>query len=215
MLSFVNKYAKNIYASQNGEEGILIECCKRLGIVKGHSVEAGGANGLFCSNSALLLKDHQWSGLFVEVSYDLHQQSKANWIDRPDVRHQCSKVDEKNINAFVDERCDLVSLDTDGSDYRIFEGMTAKPKIVIVEIDSRIPPDVDEFSAQGGSGFRPMVQLGISKGYFLLCHVGNLIFVDRQYKELFPEIDADPLEYPEAYFLDAILTGDRSYLANV
>lgn len=127
----------------------------------------------------------------------------------------CSKVDGHNVNAFVKDDCDLLSLDTDGEDYEIFKGLKAKSKIVIVEIDSRIPPERDEFSAQGGAGFRPMTQLGISKGYFLLCHVGNLIFIDRQYHNLFPEINADPLEHPEAYFLDSILSGDRAYLSHV
>lgn len=72
MLSFLNKYASNQYSSQNGEEGCLLQIVKRLGIVNGVSCEVGGSDGLFCSNTALFLKGHGWSGLFVESDYDLY-----------------------------------------------------------------------------------------------------------------------------------------------
>lgn len=197
----MNQYAKNYFASQNGEEGLLIEICHRLDLRRGHSVEAGGANGLFCSNTALLLKDHDWSGLFVEADWELHLQCKANWSHNPKVRSQCSRVDGKNINAFVDERCDLLSLDTDGSDYEIFQGLIAKPKIVIIEIDSSIPPNDPSFNSDGAAGYFRGVELGLEKGYLLLCHTGNLVFIDEKYKHLFPEVKSrHPLIDSEFYF---------------
>jgi hypothetical protein len=200
MLSFLTKYARNYFASQNGEEGILIEAIRRLDVDEGHAVEAGGANGLYCSNTALLLKDHNWSGLFVEGDYNLYLQCKQNWANYPNARSQCCYVDGKNINAFVDERCDLLSLDTDGSDYFIFDGLQAKPKIVIAEIDSSLNPDFASFNNDGGANYFAMTLLGITKGYFLLCHTGNTIFVDQQYRHLFPEITGDPLCDVESYF---------------
>lgn len=212
MLSFIHKYAGNVH-SQSGEDGIIQECVKRLGLETGHCVEYGGADGHWLSNTRLLI-EQGWSGLFVEISWDLHVKCKENWQHRQDVECICSCVDGLNVNTFVGADCDLLSSDTDGPDFEIFKGLEAKPKIVIIEIDSRIPPDKDEFSAQGGAGFRPMTKLGISKGYFLLCHIGNLIFIDQQYQDLFPEINVDPLERPEAYFLDSILTGDRAYLSH-
>ena len=45
-----------------------------------------------------------------------------------------------------------------------------------------------------------MVELAIEKGYFLLCHTGNLVFMDKQYKKLFPEIKGDGLKNAEQYF---------------
>ena len=208
MLSFLHKYAKDYFASQNGEEGILLEVCRRLDLEHGYAVEIGGNNGLYCSNTALLLKDHGWSGIFVEYDYNLYLESKNNWRDNGPffssgrrVRHQCSRVDGNNINAFVDDRCDLLSLDTDGSDYRIFARLKAKPKIVIVEIDSSIPPDVEGFNSDGAAGYFTGVELGIEKGYLLLCHTGNLVFVDYQYKNLFPEVKGrHPLIESEYYF---------------
>lgn len=201
MLSFLHKYAKNHVFSQNGEEGVIYECLFRMNIAnEGHAVEIGGHDGRFCSNTAMLL-ENGWSGLFVEADYNLYLKCKQNWQHNPRVRSQCCRVDERNINAFVDERCDLLSLDTDGSDYRIFAGLKANQKIVIMEIDSSLPPNVEGFNSDGAAGYFTGVELGLEKGYFLLCHTGNLLFIDEQYKHLFPEVKSKhPLIDSEYYF---------------
>lgn len=202
MLSFLNKYAKNCKFSQNGEEGILEECLLRIRNPKDdlHCVEVGANDGKFCSNTAHLIEQGA-HGLFVESDWNLYQQCVSNYKNNPRVRVQCCYVDGKNINAFVDEKCDVLSLDTDGGDYEIFKGLKAKPKIVIVEIDSSIPPDVEGFNSDGGASYRTMVELGIDKDYLLLCHTGNLVFVDLKYWNLFPEVETtDPIFESQLYF---------------
>lgn len=210
MLSFLQKYAKNVH-SQNGEDGIIEQCAERLELAgwlgrveseewsPGCCVEIGGNDGQWMSNTRHLI-ENGWSGLFVEADYSLYLKCKENWKHNPRVRSQCSRVDEKNVNAFVDERCDLLSLDTDGSDYLIFDGLKAKPKIVIAEIDSGLDPSFASFNNDGAANYFAMALLGINKGYFLLCHTGNMVFVDQQYKDLFPEIEGDPLIDIELYF---------------
>lgn len=202
MLSFLQKYAEAGRYSQNGEAGIIDEALRRIGYTKGHCVEVGANDGRYCSNTAHLI-DKGWTGLFVDANYDLYLKCKENWKHNPRVRSQCCRVDEKNINAFVDDRCVVLSLDTDGSDYRIFEGLKAKPKVVIVEIDSSYPPQIEAFNKDGAGTYRNTVQLGISKGYFLLCHTGNLVFVANEYRRLFPEIEGDGLINCGAYFNNA------------
>src|ERR1051326_290929 len=88
MLSFLHKYARNLFYSQNGEEGVIIQCVRRFadnGVLRsdsdGHCVEIGGHDGKFCSNTALLI-DSYWSGLFVDADYGRYLQCKANWGDR-------------------------------------------------------------------------------------------------------------------------------------
>lgn len=200
MLTFLRTYAKDIFASQNGEEGILLECVKRIGIEHGHAVEIGGNNGLWCSNTALLIRDYGWSGLFLESDFNLWRQCLDNWAGNPNVRSQCSEVDKYNVNAFVKEDCSLVSLDTDGGDYQIFKGIRSKPAIVIVEIDSSHRPEEYKFNPDGGAGYRPMLELGIEKGYFLLCHTGNLILIANEFREKFPECTGDALVNSSEYF---------------
>lgn len=199
MITFYNKYAANKVYSQNGEEGILLEVLKRLKIDKGTCIEIGGHNGKYLSNTALLI-DNGWSGKFVEADYDLWQACCNNWKGNENVKAVCSFVSEANINAFVDDECDVLSIDTDGKDYEILKALKAKPKVVIIEIDSSIPPDADIFNREGGAGYLPMAKLAIEKGYFLLCHTGNLVLVDKQFKKLFPEIKGDGIKNADEYF---------------
>jgi hypothetical protein len=199
MLSFLNQYAGNVH-SQNGEDLLTQEAVKRIGLTTGHCVEIGGNDGFWMSNTRYLI-EQGWSGLFVEFQYDLYLKCKQNWANNPKVRSQCSRVDGKNINAFVDDSCDVLSLDTDGSDFEIFKGLKAKPKIVIVEIDSSIPPDREGFNSDGGAGYFSMAVLALEKGYFVLAHTGNLVLIDERYRDLFPEVKSKhPLIDSEAYF---------------
>jgi hypothetical protein len=205
MLSFVQKHGYNVH-SQNGEDGIILECLLRMDYWPGHAVEIGANDGLWMSNTRNILERGasgempRWSGLLVESDFALYQRCVGNWKDNRSVRVQCCHVNGTNINAFVDDRCDVFSSDTDGADYEIFAGLKAKPKIVIVEIDSGYPPDESIFNRDGAASYRPMVELGIEKGYFLLCHTGNIVFVVNEYRHLFPEIVGDGLTNSELYF---------------
>src|SRR6185369_14316197 len=188
MLNFLHKYAKNYHHSQNGEEGILLECWRRLcGIdsaisadiapqdgtlplwmaESGRAVEIGGNDGLYCSNIALFA-EHGWDSLFVEADFTLYQKCVENWQGRYHVRSQCSRVDGRNVHAFVGDDCDLLSIDTDGSDYDIFCGMLARPKIVIVEIDSSIEPPSERVNSDGGVGYWTMTVAALERGYFVI-----------------------------------------------
>lgn len=199
MISFVNKYAENFTYSQNGEEGILQQALFRMIGRAGHVVEIGGHDGKFCSNSAWLIDNH-WTATFVETDWNLWKKCSENYADNPRVKCICSHVDEYNINAFVDDKCDVLSLDTDGSDYKIFCGLRVSPKIVIIEIDSSIPPDQWGFNSDGAAGYREMVNEARVRDYFLLAHTGNLVLIRNEYRELFPEIVGDGLENAELYF---------------
>lgn len=200
MLEFLNKYAKNIFASQNGEEGILIEALSRMKIVKGNAVEVGASNGTFCSNTALLIRDYGWSAKLIETQWALWKECSDAWAHRSDVKCICSHVDQYNVNAFVDASCDVFSSDTDGQDYVIFKGLKAKPKIVIVEIDSSFLPDNHSFNSDGAPGYGPMLALALERGYFLLAHTGNMVFVDNKYRDLFQEIIGDGVSNSGLYF---------------
>lgn len=200
MIDFFNKYGANLTYSQNGEEGLLIECLSRIKNINKVCVEIGANNGLWLSNTAMLCKEG-WTGKMVESAHALWRECVDNWKDyEGSVTCTNSHVDAYNINAFVGDKCDVLSIDTDGQDYVIFKALKAKPKIVIIEIDSSIPPTEDRYNSEGGSGYKPMAELGISKGYFLLAHTGNLVFVANEFRKLFPEIEGDGLTNYEQYF---------------
>lgn len=199
MLNFFNKYARNEVYSQNGEEGIIKEVLRRMKLTTGVAKEFGGHNGKYLSNTALLA-DAGWHVHFIEADYSLWQQSVRNWQGKDNVKHTCSTVGPENVNAFVTDDTDVCSVDVDGLDHAIFRAMTARPRIIIIEIDSSIPPDQDEFNKDGGSGYLPMLKLAIEKNYFLLCHTGNMCLVDKKYRKLFPEIKGSGIENLALYF---------------
>lgn len=207
MLEFATKYGFNRH-SQNSEDGLISEIVRRISAETDLSqcAEIGGADGCWMSNTRLLIESG-WRGTFIEANADLSARCVENWKHRPDVKCICAFVDASNINTFVDESCDLFSLDMDGPDYTVFAALVAKPKIVILEVDSCIPPDRDEFNSAGGAGYLPMLRLAIEKSYFLICHTGNLVLVDNKYRELFPEIVGDGISNANLYFNTSWIEG--------
>jgi len=200
MLTFYNQHAKNKVYSQNGEEGLIEEVLKRLNITTGKCFEAGGHNGKYLSNTALLI-DQGWTGKFVEYDWDLHTAACENWKHAKDrVKCICSAVDAANVNAFIESDTDVVSIDVDGQDLSIFRAMTARPKLVILEINSGFPPDVEHESQDKGCSYLTAAKAAIEKGYFVLCHTGNVLLCDKKYRKLFPEIQGDAIKNSHEYF---------------
>ena len=126
MLDFQRKYGGNVH-SQNGEDLIVSEALRRMQIETGKVVEIGANDGLWLSNSRHLI-EHGWSAVLVETQFELWKKAEANWAHRPDVKCICSHVDQYNVNAFVKDDCDVLSTDTDGSDYAIFKGLKRNPR---------------------------------------------------------------------------------------
>lgn len=182
MLTFANKYGNNCF-SQFGEDGILKECISRIGLIGGVSVEFGAPTRKYCSNTFNL---PDW---WVKHFYDI-DPSDPNVIKR--------EITPDNINTLPP--CTILSMDTDGEDLRLWQAYNGKPDIVIIEINSSLDPMKDHFSSLTGASYITMLKLGIAKGYFLLCHTGNMIFVLNKYRELFPEIIGDGIDSYSEYF---------------
>jgi|SRR5581483_1675055 len=233
MKSFL-KYAKNRY-SQNGEDGILAEIFKRLGIKTGWFVEFGAWDGKHLSNTYALL-EKGWRGVDIEGDKERYK----------DLRQAAKKFHGRltTINAFVSTKgknsldnllkatklprdIDLLSIDIDSYDYLIWQALkNYNPKIVVIEINSSIPlgkehiqPDgigYEELEKQGktaGSSFTSMLKLGHRKGYDLVAHTGNMIFIR---KDLMTKINLpqDELDNPNGLFLTDWLV-DRSLKSRI
>ena len=79
-------------------------------------------------------------------------------------------------------------------------------KIVIIEINSEYPPGIikwhsNEYSNVNGNSFSATLQVAKNKGYELVCHAGNMIFVRKEYFQLL-KIDQKFLRYPEILYND-------------
>ena len=199
MLSFFHKYGRNYTYSQNNEEGILEEMLKRMKIETGHAVDIGGNNGFWCSNIARLV-DQGWSSLLVEADFDLWVQSCENWKGNVRVKSQCSPVAPGNVNAFVKDDCIVLNIDVDGTDLAIFKAVKVKPPIVIIEVNSGFPPEIEHDSEKQGCSYLTLTKAAIEKGYFVVCHTGNVILCDKKYRKIFPEIIGDGIENSREYF---------------
>jgi hypothetical protein len=65
-------YRYNRY-SQSGEDGIIEELCRRLGIITGWFVEFGAWDGKHPSNTYNLLSHHAWQGAHIEGNPERYQ----------------------------------------------------------------------------------------------------------------------------------------------
>lgn len=198
MKTFADEYGFNIY-SQNNEDGIIEEVLIRIGKKAGYCVEFGGADGTYCSNTANLLVNGGWKGKMIEGEEMLFNQLINNKVLPEDVDCENAFVTPENVNHLVG-KCDFLSIDIDGNDYEVWKAYKHKPAVVVIEINSSIPPRIKSFNAHHGCSYNQMVLLGEEKGYFLVAHTGNLIFVDDFYRKYFPEITGDPIENVDEYF---------------
>lgn len=167
----MKKYLANTF-SQNGEDGILQEAIKRIGITSKVAVEFGGHNGTFCSNTRALA-DLGWQ----VYMYDIDPVP-------PVIKREITPA---NVNDLPP--CSVLSIDIDGNDYAVWAAYNGTPDIVVIEINSSIPADQEFFHPAKGASFATMNRLAEDKGYFLLCHTGNCIYVRNEHRELFPDAD--------------------------
>ncbi len=182
MIEFAKKFKDKGRHSQNGEMGIVRECIKRIKPKLKIAIEFGASDGFYCSNTAEL-----------PIGWKRHLYDD---VASTNPKVEIKQITPQNVNDLPE--CSLLSIDIDGNDYQVWKAYSGKPAIVIIEINSDLPPTAYVYDK--GTSYAPMVELGKSKGYFLLCHVGNLVFVDEQYKNLFPEVTADPIEKAEVFF---------------
>ena len=204
---FYNIFKKNIY-SQNGEDGIIIELLKRLDIECRWVCEFGAWDGIHLSNTFNLVENKNCNAVYIEGD-------KNKYIDLLKTVDKFSNIIP--INAFVDYNYnsnsldnllkktdipidfDILSIDIDSFDYQVWESLIVyKPKIVIIEINSSVNPTNQEWihtpNKYEGTGFKPMYDLGIKKGYTFVLHTGNMFFIRS---ELFDKLNItydNPLE---------------------
>jgi len=210
------RYAKNVY-SQNGEDGIIAEIIKRLEIKQpGRCVEFGTGNGRDLSNTLTLI-EKGWSGVWIEQNEESFYKAKAlgdTFGGRVEVLHgtvgftRCSAYDD-TLDNFLGKpfprEFDVLSIDIDSFDLQVWAATTEhRASIVVIEINSSIPVGVKQVHANGGpqgASFSSMLELGIEKGYQLVCHTGNLIFVDAKYRDKLG-MEAFEIDHPASLFND-------------
>ena len=195
-------YRYNKY-SQNGEDGIIEELCRRLDITKGWFVEFGAWDGKHLSNSYRLLSEWGWSGVDIEADPDRYRDLLTTRAAFPDRLHTiCAFVGFEGENTLdnllartpLPRDFDLLSIDIDSYDWQVWKSLANyHPRIVIIEGNSLLSPGVYKLHDPPdcfGASFSALLDLGTSKGYRLVCHTGNCFFV---LNELVPKLELDAL----------------------
>ncbi|MCB0334317.1 MAG: hypothetical protein KDD55_12500 [Bdellovibrionales bacterium] len=189
----MNKYnlidfRKNHF-SQFGEDGIVEKILSECRIDGGWFVEFGAWDGQHLSNTRWLA-DNGWSGIFIEGDPGRYSVLEDTYR-KSDRVHTCeamvtasgpSSLDSILASTPIPKDFDVLSVDIDGNDYHVWEGLVEySPKVVIIESNATFPFNVEFIQRENdclGSSALSLYQLGCKKGYSLACYNDiNCIFV--------------------------------------
>ncbi len=167
----LNDFKRDI-TSAGGEDGIIEEIVKRLGIEAGTSVEFGAADGYWNSNTYSLWTEKGWNAVLIESSRDQYEKMKqriqdlsptfregqfvapVNTIVCPDpawhhpraesLQNIIERLNGQNPSSQIEKNFDLLSIDIDGNDYYAWKSFDGfEPKCVVVEYNKTIPPNIE------------------------------------------------------------------------
>ena len=205
--------------SQHGEDGIIGEIFRNIGTRSKCCVEFGAWDGKYLSNSWKLWHDEGWSAVLVEGEKDRHAALVADLALYPKVSAVCAFVRAEGDNSLdaILERAgigiaiDLLSIDVDGDEYYIWQGLRKfQPRVVVIEHNPTIPPEMDLVQKSGeyfGASAGSLVRLAHEKGYQLAaCTETNCIFVTQE--------DFPKLGFPEPSIASIFPRSGLAYLVN-
>jgi hypothetical protein len=210
------RFMKNTY-SQSGEDGVILEIARRLNILDSGRgdftvIEFGAWDGKHLSNTFSLVESYACRALYIEADIKRFQDLITTAEHFPSITPLNARVEaDPNASNSLDNILDrlgysndpaILSIDIDSSDLDIWESLKRhKPKIIVIEINSSIPPGI--YLRQGhhvnGNSFSATLAVGKAKGYSLVAHTGNMIFVRD---DLVPDLEIDKryLNFPELLF---------------
>ena len=155
----LNRYELQVF-SEGGEDGILSEIFRRIGVTSRTLVEIGAGDGL--QNSTAFLVFQNWRAFWVEgdggAVETIHRLLRTP-IAEGRLTVAQSFVTAENIadtlrQMEVPEEVDLLSLDIDRNTYWVWAALPKlRARVVAVEYNATIPPDVDwkvEYRAERG-----------------------------------------------------------------
>lgn len=207
------KFKKN-YFSQNGEDGIIEKIIEQLDLNQKIFVcEFGAGNGISLSNTFNLVTKHNAVSLMIENNRKLYEEllktSDQNKNIIP-VNRSVEATGNNSLNNILKENnfprdFDLLSIDIDSNDLEVWENLdNYEPKIVIIEINSYIAPHIlhrhNPESGLRGNSFKSTLEVSQKKGYCLIAHTGNLIFLRNDLIKKI-EFKEDLIKNPEKLFI--------------
>jgi hypothetical protein len=180
-------------------------------------MEFGAWDGLKMSNVALWWKRNDWEAILVELDLTKFGALVANTAGRRTENHSFAvePSGEHSVDSILHGRkLDLISIDVDGDDWLIWEGMQSKPRVVVIEYNSTIPFGVTLAQVRGeyfGASAQVMLDIARDKGYTLVeMNHANCFFVQSQYAYLFGAFETDPVKlFDPRHLVYAVSAYDR------
>ena len=110
--------------------------------------------------------------------------------EQSDMENSIDDVLEKSKFNVTSDNFSLMSIDIDSYDYYVFKSIEKYfPKVLIFEVSSGYPFDEYFLSESKGCSIKVAYELGIEKGYKMICHCGNVIFVRNDLTHKLPDYD--------------------------
>jgi hypothetical protein len=197
----LNRYEQQVF-SQNGEDGILAEIFRRIGVASKYFVEFGVGDGTENNTAALIFQD--WVGTWLEgdrANVQSIQNSYRRTLANAQLKVFQSFLTQENIcdlfsQAEVPHEFDLLSIDIDGNDYYLWRKILLggyRPRVVVIEYNAIYSADIHwvvpyradtrwDLTSWTGSSLRALFELGQEMGYELVgCNFSglNAFFVRR------------------------------------
>ncbi len=190
--------------SQFGEDKILAELLKVLekeNELDKWACEFGAWDGLHFSNTSNLIVNSNYAAVLIESDKTKFKTLKTNMSSYPAVLvnnfvtlEGSTTIDNILSTTSIPINFDLLSIDIDGADYWILEGLTKyRPKIVVIEFNPTIPKEIrfinsKNIASNQGSSMRSVCELAESKNYKIAgITTCNVILVDSKYADIFSE----------------------------
>ena len=210
-LDNINKKEYRI-TSQNNEDGIINFIFSELQLDKLNFVEIGFD---FYQNNSLSLLKKSKKGLFIdgdEKKVLILKNIVKILYPRKNLIVQNHLVDVDSINNLIkqnfeaSDEVDFLSIDVDGMDYYLFEGINFSPKLICIEYNfwfgknlKCVAPYKKSYKAESlseyvGSSLKALIELAKLKGYHLIALESNCVnafFIRNDLKHKFDILDID------------------------
>lgn len=161
--------------SQSGEDGILARVFDLIGEGARWCVEFGAMHAFECSNTAQF-RSIGWKATLFEEDRARFEQLARDTAGEPatECRHVHVEPAGKNgLRDLLDGDPDLLSIDVDGPDYFYVRDLEVRPRVLVVEYNTTMPPGVDieptEMPTRLGASPAAMARVAKARGYDLVA----------------------------------------------